>query len=172
MLVARRSAGYGYPALIAFNPSKSKYASLRSAFEEKHVQQFLDSVRLVSLRLGTRRLHPANQHAQGLRAPPPAAAGPPASAPLQGCQWGPDACSALLPHRRFYCARCPVACTPPPPPPCNAASLQGFERVADVSGELARVQTREPWDGGEGAEEAADEFDLADLMAEEVEGEL
>ncbi|KAL4431619.1 hypothetical protein ABPG77_001461 [Micractinium sp. CCAP 211/92] len=86
--------GYGYPALIAFNPSKSKYASLRSAFEETHVKQFLDSVRL------------------------------------------------------------------------------GFERVSDVSGELAKVQTREPWDGGEGAEEAADEFDLADLMAEEVEGEL
>lgn len=50
--------------------------------------------------------------------------------------------------------------------------MQGFERVSDVSGELAKVQTREPWDGGEGAEEAADEFDLADLMAEEVEGEL
>lgn len=43
------STGYGYPALIAFNPSKSKYANLKSAFEEKHVKQFLDSVRLVSL---------------------------------------------------------------------------------------------------------------------------
>ncbi|KAL4458959.1 hypothetical protein ABPG75_013824 [Micractinium tetrahymenae] len=85
--------GYGYPALIAFNPAKSKYANLKSAFEEKHVKQFLDSVRL------------------------------------------------------------------------------GFERVADVSGELARVQSRDPWDGGEGAEEAADEFDLADLMAEEEEAE-
>lgn len=57
------AAGYGYPALIAFNPSKSKYASLRSAFEETHVKQFLDSVRLVSWRRGPRvaraSLHPS-----------------------------------------------------------------------------------------------------------------
>ncbi|PSC76647.1 disulfide isomerase [Micractinium conductrix] len=83
--------GYGYPALIAFNPSKSKYANLKSAFEDSHVKQFLESVRL------------------------------------------------------------------------------GFESVADVSGTLAPVQSRDPWDGGEGSAEMEDEFDLADLMGEEVE---
>ena len=40
--------GYGYPALIALNPAKGKFASLRSAFEDAHVNEFLDNVRVVS----------------------------------------------------------------------------------------------------------------------------
>lgn len=64
-----------------------------------------------------------------------------------------------------------LQCSTPWPARWHLPRLQGFERVADVSGELARVRTRDPWDGSEGAEEAADEFDLADLMAEEVEAE-
>ena len=83
--------GYGYPALIAFNPSKAKYANLKSAFEDKPVKAFIESVRL------------------------------------------------------------------------------GFERVADVSGPLAAVEARAPWDGSDGEEVAADEFDLADLMGDDEE---
>jgi protein disulfide-isomerase A6 len=37
--------GYGYPAFIALNPAKGKYATLRSGFETAHVKEFLDSVR-------------------------------------------------------------------------------------------------------------------------------
>ncbi|KAI7837719.1 hypothetical protein COHA_008441 [Chlorella ohadii] len=81
--------GYGYPALIAFNPAKAKYATSKSAFEDKHVKQFLESVRL------------------------------------------------------------------------------GFESVSDVSGTLAKIENRAPWDGGEGTVDAADEFDLADLMGDD-----
>lgn len=44
--------GYGYPALVAFNPSKGKYGHLRSAFEDKSVTQFIESVRLVRVGLG------------------------------------------------------------------------------------------------------------------------
>lgn len=40
-----------------------------------------------------------------------------------------------------------------------------------MSGALAQVEARDAWDGGEGAEEAADEFDLADLMGDEEEGQ-
>ena len=45
--------------------------------------------------------------------------------------------------------------------------LQGFESVAGISGELAKLEARAPWDGGEGQAAEADEFDLADLMGEE-----
>ena len=83
--------GYGYPALIAFNPGKAKYANLKSAFEDKPVKAFIESVRL------------------------------------------------------------------------------GFERVATVSGPLATVEARAPWDGSDGEEVAADEFDLADLMGDDEE---
>jgi len=37
--------GYGYPAFIALNPDKKKYASLRSGFESSHISEFLESVR-------------------------------------------------------------------------------------------------------------------------------
>lgn len=49
-----------------------------------------------------------------------------------------------------------------------ARAPQGFESVAEVNSALAKVQSRTPWDGGEGAAEEADEFDLADLMKEEL----
>lgn len=42
--------------------------------------------------------------------------------------------------------------------------------MSDVSGPLAKIEARTPWDGGEGSVEAADEFDLADLMGDEDEG--
>eukprot|EP00887_Chlorella_sp_A99_P006680 scaffold3.g6680.t1 len=38
--------GFGYPALIGYNPSKGKFAKMRSAFEEKHVREWMSSVRL------------------------------------------------------------------------------------------------------------------------------
>lgn len=37
--------GYGYPAFVALNPSKEKYASLKSGFEKEHVKEFMDNVR-------------------------------------------------------------------------------------------------------------------------------
>lgn len=37
--------GYGYPAFIALNPSKKKYASLKAGFEREHIIEFLESVR-------------------------------------------------------------------------------------------------------------------------------
>lgn len=37
--------GYGYPAFIALNPSKEKFASLKSGFEKEHVKEFMDNVR-------------------------------------------------------------------------------------------------------------------------------
>lgn len=46
--------------------------------------------------------------------------------------------------------------------------MQGFESVSDVAGEQAKVTTTDPWDGGEGEAEAADEFDLADLMGDDA----
>ncbi|GAB4823313.1 hypothetical protein N2152v2_010359 [Parachlorella kessleri] len=81
--------GYGYPALIAFNPTKRKYATLKAAFEEHHVQEWMENVRL------------------------------------------------------------------------------GFERVSDVEGKLAAIESRTPWDGSDAAEVVEDEFDLADLMGDE-----
>lgn len=60
------------------------------------------------------------------------------------------------------CARLGACCAARLPP-------QGLERVADVSGPLAVVESRAPWDGGEGEETAEDEFDLADIMGEELE---
>lgn len=54
------------------------------------------------------------------------------------------------------------------PAPCFLPpELQGFESVADLSGTLAKIENRVPWDGGEGTVEAADEFDLADLMGDD-----
>lgn len=46
-------------------------------------------------------------------------------------------------------------------------AVQGFESVSDVSGTLAKIENRAPWDGGEGTVDAADEFDLADLMGDD-----
>lgn len=37
--------GYGYPAFIALNPSKEKFAALKSGFETTHVKEFMDNVR-------------------------------------------------------------------------------------------------------------------------------
>ena len=37
--------GYGYPAFIALNPSKEKFASLKGGFEKDHVKEFMDNVR-------------------------------------------------------------------------------------------------------------------------------
>lgn len=37
--------GYGYPALVAVNPAKGKFSSLRSAFEAANVLEFINSVR-------------------------------------------------------------------------------------------------------------------------------
>lgn len=37
--------GYGYPALVALNPDKKKYATLKSGFETTHISEFLESVR-------------------------------------------------------------------------------------------------------------------------------
>ena len=52
-------------------------------------------------------------------------------------------------------------------------ALQGFERVSDVEGKLATIESRTPWDGSDGAEVVEDEFDLADLMGDEDDkGEL
>jgi hypothetical protein len=45
--------------------------------------------------------------------------------------------------------------------------VQGFESVADVSGQLARVATVDAWDGGDGEEVVEEEFDLADLMGDD-----
>ena len=56
--------------------------------------------------------------------------------------------------------------TPPLPSP-PVLPPQGFESVSDVAGPLAKIEARTPWDGGEGSVEAADEFDLADLMGDE-----
>lgn len=38
-------SGYGYPAFIALNPSKAKYATLRSAFQPASLKEFMDAVR-------------------------------------------------------------------------------------------------------------------------------
>lgn len=38
-------SGYGYPALVSLSPSKGKYSSLRSAYEEAHVLEFIEAVR-------------------------------------------------------------------------------------------------------------------------------
>ena len=40
---------YGFPALVAVNPAKLKYAALRSAFEYGSVRSFVDRVRSVCL---------------------------------------------------------------------------------------------------------------------------
>lgn len=37
--------GYGYPAFVALNPSKEKFASLKGGFEKEHVKEFMDNVR-------------------------------------------------------------------------------------------------------------------------------
>lgn len=47
---------------MAFNPGKSKFGALRAAFEEKHVREWMNSVRLVRERC---RLLPG-----GSRGPP------------------------------------------------------------------------------------------------------
>jgi protein disulfide-isomerase A6 len=38
-------SGFGYPALVALNPGKGKYATLRGAFSEPSVKEFMDAVR-------------------------------------------------------------------------------------------------------------------------------
>lgn len=38
--------GYGYPAFVAVNPAKGKFATLRSAFQEASVKEFMDRVRM------------------------------------------------------------------------------------------------------------------------------
>lgn len=37
--------GFGYPAFVALNSAKGKYATLRSGFESTHVKEFMDNVR-------------------------------------------------------------------------------------------------------------------------------
>ncbi len=81
--------GFGYPALVAYNPSKGKFSVMRSAFEPAHVKEFLERLR------------------------------------------------------------------------------RGYESAAPLVGTLAEVASTEPWDGEDAAEEAADEFSLDDIMAEE-----
>ena len=80
------SSGYGYPALVALNPAKAKYATLRSAFEEAAVASFMERVR------------------------------------------------------------------------------NGREPVSDVAGQLAKVESRPPWDGADAAEEIEEEFSLEEIM--------
>lgn len=57
-----------------------------------------------------------------------------------------------------------TSCFPAAPAP---VCVQGFESVADVSGQLARVATVDAWDGGDGEEVVEEEFDLADLMGDD-----
>ena len=67
----------------------------------------------------------------------------------------------------------------PAPHPCTchlASHLTpwpslGVQRATAVLGEVAKVETRDAWDGGDGQEVVEEEFDLADLMAEEEEGD-
>ena len=35
---------------------------------------------------------------------------------------------------------------------CALRGLQGFERVSDVEGKLAAIESRAPWDGSDGEE--------------------
>lgn len=37
--------GYGYPALVAFNPADAKFAHLKSAFEPQMLVQFVEGLR-------------------------------------------------------------------------------------------------------------------------------
>jgi protein disulfide-isomerase A6 len=63
--------GYGYPALVAYSPSKQKFSSLRSAFEERHVREFLDSVRQVgAAQTGDRCCSPLAPPARATFQPP------------------------------------------------------------------------------------------------------
>ncbi|GLI71386.1 hypothetical protein VaNZ11_016579 [Volvox africanus] len=82
--------GFGYPALVAFNPADKKYTICKSAFELSHVKDWIESMRMG----GTGAL------------------------PLQGS--------------------------------------------------LATVKTIVPWDGQDAKEEVADEFDLSDILNEEL----
>ena len=52
---------YGYPALVALNPQKLAFATLRSAFEPGPVADFVGRLRQVSLRACLRR-NPGNIH--------------------------------------------------------------------------------------------------------------
>ena len=110
------------------------------------MKQFIESVRLVR-RSSCRQL---------LRSFPrllvtPERSGQP-SAPGSACSRAPR-----LPRPSRAQARLP-------------ARPQGFEPVSDVAGSLAKVRTADAWDGGEGQAEAADEFDLADLMGDDEGG--
>lgn len=114
--------------------------TVQSAFEAKHVKQFIESVRLVG----------GGWHRW-----------------CRACGWPRSACAAVAVGVAGCCVlhlyiphRCPLFS----PRPCR----QGFESVADVAGVPAKVEARTPWDGGEGEAGEADEFDLADLMKEEL----
>lgn len=39
------TGGYGYPALIAVNPSKKAYAPLKAGFQQEAVRSFIESLR-------------------------------------------------------------------------------------------------------------------------------
>ncbi|EFJ45579.1 hypothetical protein VOLCADRAFT_105867 [Volvox carteri f. nagariensis] len=82
--------GFGYPALVAFNPADKKYTVCKSAFELNHVKDWIEAMRMG----GTGAL------------------------PLQGS--------------------------------------------------LASIKSITPWDGQDAKEEAADEFDLSDILNEEL----
>ena len=59
--VCIRRRRYGYPALVAFSPSKLKFATLKSAFQLDSVKSFVDHVRQV-LRAATNAIelhHPS-----------------------------------------------------------------------------------------------------------------
>ncbi len=40
---------YGYPALVALNPQKLAYATLRSAFEAAPISEFVNRLRQVTM---------------------------------------------------------------------------------------------------------------------------
>lgn len=82
--------GYGYPAMVAFRPTKKLMAPLKGAFDYDHVAEFI----------------------KGLR--------------------------------------------------------QGSVKPAPIEGDLAVLKTIEPWDGSDGKVEEEDEFDLSDIMGEEL----
>lgn len=82
--------GYGYPAMIAFRPSKNLLAPLKGAFDYDHVVEFI----------------------KGLR--------------------------------------------------------HGLVKPVPIEGDLAVLKTIDPWDGSDGKVEEEDEFDLSDIMGEEL----
>ncbi len=51
--------------------------------------------------------------------------------------------------------------------PMLPAVVQGYERVAEISGAVATIESRTPWDGGEGEAFIEDEFSLDDIMGDD-----